>query len=88
MQKRDYPYTAWRLTRTFQVLELELVASGFPGSAFDRTESGRTYPVDELHPSREAAIVEGEKRLKKLAAEISKRRATLKRGRNELQSQR
>lgn len=88
MEQREYPYIAWRLTRTFQVLEIELVANGFSGSRFDRTESGRTYSVDELYSSREAAIIEGERRLAKLAAEISKRKATWKRGREELRSQR
>ncbi|MDE1164878.1 MAG: hypothetical protein PW845_05675 [Pseudomonas sp.] len=88
MLQRTYPYTAWLLTRSFQLQEIELVARGFSSDAFDRTENGRNYPVCELYGSREAALAEGEKKLAELAADIAKRQANLKRRRNELLSQR
>ncbi|WP_159985334.1 hypothetical protein [Pseudomonas sp. Irchel 3E13] len=53
MQQRTYPYVAWRLTRTFQVVKVELVAGGIYGSAYDRTETGHNYPISELYPSKD-----------------------------------
>ena len=88
MDKRPYPYTAWRLTRTFQVLKVELVAGGIYGSAFDRTQTGHSYPVSELFASKDEAIAEGERRLEALAADIARRQANWERKRRELLEQR
>lgn len=88
MQQRTYPYIAWRLTRTFQVLQVELVAGGIYGSGYDRTHSGHNYPVSELYPSKDDAIAEGERRLQALEAEIARRQANLDRRRRELLEQR
>ena len=87
MQQRTYPYVAWRLTRTFQVVKVELVAGGIYGSAYDRTETGHNFPISELYPSKDEAIAEGERRLEILAADIAKRQANWERRRRELLGQ-
>jgi len=88
MMQRTYPYIAWRLTRNFQVLRVELVASGIYGSGYDRTETGHSYALSELFASRDAAIAEGERRLDELAAVLAKRQMNLERRRRELLEQR
>lgn len=88
MDKRHYPYTAWRLTRAFQVLEVELVAGGIYGSTFDQTQTGHSYPVSELFASKDDALAEGERRLEALAADIARRQANWERKKRELLEQR
>lgn len=88
MTQRTYPYVAWRLTRNFQILRVELVAGGIYGSGYDRTETGHSYPLSELFASKEAALSEGERRLDELAQILAKRQVNLERRRRELHEQR
>lgn len=88
MKQRAYPYVAWRLTRAFQIVQVELVAGGIYGSGYDRTETGHNYPVSELYTSKDDAIAEGERRLDKVAADLARRHASWERKRRELLEQR
>lgn len=88
MTQRTYPYIAWRLTRTFQIIQVELVAGGIYGSGYDRTETGHSYPLSELFVSKDAAIAEGERRLAAVEADIARRQMNLERRRRELSDQR
>lgn len=88
MTQRTYPYIAWRLTRTFQIIQVELVAGGIYGSGYDRTETGHSYPLSELFVSMDAAIAEGERRLAAVEADIARRQMNLERRRRELSDQR
>lgn len=88
MTQRSYPYIAWRLTRTFQIIEVELVAGGIYGSGYDRTETGHSYPLSELFASKDAALAEGERRLQVVEADIARRQMNLERRRRELSGQR
>lgn len=88
MERRTYPYIAWRLTRTFQILRVELVSAGIYGSGYDRTETGHSYPLSELFASKEQAIAEGERRLEAVEADIARRQSNLERRRRELSDQR
>jgi len=85
MSLRIYPYRAWLLTRNFQPLEIELVGPGYANSAYDRTQAGRNYPLDELFASKDAAIACGEGKLDALTAELSRRQACLEKRRVQLQ---
>jgi hypothetical protein len=85
MSTRTYPYTAWLLTRNFQPLEIELVGQGYANSSYDRTQSGRNHHVDELFPTKAAAIACGESKLADLTADLVKRQACLVRRQIELQ---
>ena len=84
MSERTYPYKAWLLTRSFQPLEIELVARGYIGSAYDCTEAGRNYHIKDLYPSKEAVIAYGERRLAELAEELAKQNLNLEKRRCEL----
>lgn len=77
MSDRNYPYSAWLLTRNFQPLEIELVGPGYGNSTCERTRSGRNYDLAELFASPEAAIACGEERLAVLAQELARRQASL-----------
>lgn len=85
MSDRTYPYTAWLLTRNLQLLQVELVDQGFAGSAYDRTESGRNYPVDRLFASKASAIACAETKLDELADELARRQTSLHQRQAELQ---
>lgn len=85
MSDRTYPYTAWLLTRNFQLLEVELVDQGFANSAYDRTDKGRNYHVDELFLTKARAIAFGEAKLATLAKELERRQRGLLKRRLELQ---
>lgn len=84
MSDRTYPYTAWLLTRNFQLLEVELVDQGFANSAYDRTDKGRNYHVDELFLTKARAIAFGEAKLAALAEELERRQRGLLKRRLEL----
>lgn len=85
MSDRTYPYSAWLLTRNFQLLEVELVGQGFASSAYDRTDRGRNYHVAELFLTKAEAVAFGEAKLEALAWELEKRQEGLLKRRLELQ---
>lgn len=85
MSDRTYPYSAWLLTRNFQLLEVELVGQGFANSAYDRTDKGRNYHVDELFLTKAEAVAFGEAKLAALAGELERRQEGLMKRRLELQ---
>jgi hypothetical protein len=76
MNGRIYPYTAWVLTRSFAVLEVELVAATADGQ-HDRTIKGKWYEPDSLFHSHEAAVDAGRARIDSARAEIVRRAAML-----------
>lgn len=74
--ERSYPYTAWLLTRTFAVVEVELVGTTGSGQ-HERTAKGKWYLPDCLFESREQAIEHGRLRIDAAKAEIARRIAAL-----------
>jgi len=73
---RTYPYTAWVLTRSFVVLEVELVAQSADGQN-ERSAKGKWYAPDTLFQSPDAAVDEGRSRIQAARAEIARRAAVL-----------
>lgn len=84
---RTYPYKAWVIQPSGKPKEVELVEEGFSWSDhsdWDITNSGQSYHVDNLYPTREAAITAGlaaldaqQAKLTKQQANLDKKRATL-----------
>lgn len=76
LNERTYPYTAWVLTRSFVVLEVELAGRTADGQ-FERTIKGKWYAPDALFSSHEAAVEAGRARIDMARAEIARRAAML-----------
>ena len=76
MNTRTYPYTAWVLTRSFVVVEVQLVAPTADGLN-ERSSKGKWYAPDTLFRSREAAVDAGRMRIQIARAEIARRAAVL-----------
>jgi hypothetical protein len=75
-QGRTYPYTAWVLTRSFAVVEVELAGPTADGQ-HERTIKGKWYAPDVLFESHEAAVEEGRARIETARLEIARRAAVL-----------
>ena len=73
---RSYPYTAWVLTRSFVVLEVELVGPTADGQN-DRSIKGKWYAPDSLFDSHDAAVEAGRSRIEQARAEIARKSAVL-----------
>lgn len=76
LNERSYPYTAWVLTRSFVVLEVELAGPTADGQ-YERTIKGKWYSPDTLFESYEAAVEAGRARIDMARAEIARRAAVL-----------
>ena len=76
MNARTYPYTAWVLTRSFVVVEVELVGPTADGQ-HERSAKGKWYTPDSLFQSHEAAVEAGRARIETARAEIARRAAVL-----------
>lgn len=85
MRGRTYPYKAWLLTRNYEPVEVELVGLGYIDSTHDCTHSGRNHPMDELFPTKDAAIAHAEDKLAAMADHLAKRQAWLYQRQTELQ---
>ncbi|MFJ3483580.1 hypothetical protein ACIPL1_09365 [Pseudomonas sp. NPDC090202] len=73
---RNYPYTAWVLTRAFVVLEVELIGPASDGQ-HERSVKGKWYAADALYPSQEDAVQAGRERIESARAEIARKAAVL-----------
>lgn len=76
MNARTYPYTAWVLTRSFVVVEVELVGRTGDGQ-HERSAKGKWYAPDTLFQSHAAAVEAGRTRIETARAEIARRAAAL-----------
>lgn len=80
MKKRTYPYLGWILQPSFKPVQIELVKKYDSYSTVDYGDmvaSGKLYRVNELFPSKAAAIAEGRARVKKQQADLDKKQASL-----------
>lgn len=81
MSARQYPRQAWVLLPSFKPKEVTIIEKAHPYSSmfsdWDKAEGGKTYHVDKLHPSITAAIADGREQVKKMAADIAKRQASM-----------
>jgi hypothetical protein len=87
MSGRTYPRQIWVLTPAFQVKEVEVVkpyVSWSDDDYGDLAAEGKCYPVSEMFPSRDAAIVEGFARLKTQQEFLTKRQAAIDKKLNNL----
>lgn len=71
-----YPYSAWVLTRSFAVLEVEIAGRTADGQ-HERTIKGKWYAPDTLFTSHDAAVKAGRARIEMARAEIARRAAVL-----------
>lgn len=76
LNTRTYPYTAWVLTRSFVVMEVEVVGPTADGQN-ERSIKGKWYAPDTLFSSHEAAVEAGRARIETARAEIARRAAVL-----------
>lgn len=76
LKARTYPYTAWVLTRSFVVLEVELIGPTADGLN-ERSAKGKWYAPDTLFHSHAAAVSAGRMRIEAARAEIARRAAVL-----------
>jgi outer membrane receptor for monomeric catechols len=73
MIPRTYPYTAWVLTPSFKLKQVELVKA-FSGNDYcDLTEAGKLYGTSEIHSSIESAISFGRESLKRQRIDLNKK---------------
>lgn len=80
MADRTYPYTAWTLKPSFKPVQVTLVrayASLQYQNTWDVSESGRFYSIEELFPTKQAAIDAGWERIHEQEASLSKRQASI-----------
>lgn len=75
--KRNYPYTAWVLTPAFLVKEVTLCERSFGSDEWDKTAEGKAYHVNDLHPTKSAAISAGRQQIIKQADDLKKKRENL-----------
>jgi len=73
---RTYPYTAWVLTRSFVVVEVEVVGPTADGQN-ERSIKGKWYAPDTLFASHDAAVEAGRARIETARADIARRVAVL-----------
>lgn len=61
MSERSYPYEAFVVGSTGKVNRVKIVGPAFRHSwpNWDKSESGRNYGIDSLHPTKESAIAAG-----------------------------
>lgn len=76
LNTRIYPYTAWVLTRSFVVVEVEVVGPTADGQN-ERSIKGKWYAADTLFSSHDAAVEAGRARIETARAEIARRAAVL-----------
>jgi len=76
MNARTYPYIAWVLTRSFVVVEVELVGPTADGQN-ERSVKGKWYAPDSLFESHGAAVEAGRSRIETARAEIARKAAVL-----------
>lgn len=74
--KRKYPYQAWVLSPSYVVKEVTITGSAY-SDQWDRTEAGKSYHINDLHPTKKAAIVAGREDVVKAEADLVKRRTNL-----------
>lgn len=79
MSERTYPYKAWVLQPSFKPKEVELVKPYVAWSDHygDETASKKVYRLNEIFPSKEKAIEEGWRRIKRQEADLDKRQESL-----------
>lgn len=73
---RIYPCTAWVLTRSFVVVEVEVVGPTADGQN-ECSIKGKWYAPDTLFASHDAAVEAGRARIETARAEIARRAAVL-----------
>ena len=92
MAARKYPYKAFVVSPSLNIMEITLVAPGcsWASTKWDQAESGKTYNVDLLHRKRENAVAAAElsfkaqeERLAKMQVNLEKRRANLSKAKGE-----
>lgn len=86
MSEKLYPYTGWVLMPSYKPKE-ETFVKGTPASwrgAYDTTDSDKSYCLDSIYSSKEAAIAAGHakldeqrEKLKRMQERIDKRQAAL-----------
>jgi hypothetical protein len=80
MSEREYPRKVWVLMPSFKPVEVTVVEKYGSYSLADYgdvTEKGKLYPVEAMHPTKDAAITSGREKCKALQADIDKRQDTL-----------
>lgn len=77
---RTYPRDVWVLMPSFAPKKITVVKRYLSYSMTDYgdlTEKGKLYPVEDMHPTIDAAIVAGRAKIAALQADIAKRQETL-----------
>lgn len=81
MSTRTYPYKAWTLQPSYKPVEVEIVKPSYPHSAiyadWDDTQSGKSYHVHMLHPTKEAAIAFGRSEIERQRKALAERHEKL-----------
>jgi hypothetical protein len=78
-EKRKYPYNAWMLQPSFKPVEVRVVKRAYLHSyhEYDELESGKTVHINNLYPTKAAAIAYGRQQVEKTEADLVKRRENL-----------
>lgn len=84
---RTYPYKAWVILPAGGLREIELVKNAgiWSDGDWDEIESGKLYHIQDLYPTRGAAIAKGLAKLVEQEAAVRKRLAAIDKKRAALQ---
>lgn len=76
---RKYPRKQWVLMPSFKPVKVTITKlySTWGNRDWDQTDTGKTYHVAHLYPSKDAAITSGRAQVIKSQAEIVKRQTNL-----------
>lgn len=86
MSDKSYPYQAFVLTPTFNVKEVTIEAN-YWRTEYEQAEGGKVYRPSSLHETPAQAIAAGFVDLEQQEATLSKRLATIKKRRANLEAQ-
>ncbi|KAF1698321.1 hypothetical protein CSC62_05275 [Pseudoxanthomonas jiangsuensis] len=80
---RTYPYKAWVIQPSGKPKEVTLVETydSWLDVSWDISDSGKSYHIDNLHPTKDAAIAAGLDALDAQQANLTKRQTTLEKKR-------
>jgi hypothetical protein len=78
MSDRTYPYTAWVLTPSYNVKQIEVTKCyGYPHREHDVSSTGKLYHISDLYKSRGDAIRAGFDRCDAQQVDLRKRQERL-----------